>query len=125
MTGLTFPFRGQRIPVSYLSSICRETAQRALESNLFKTWVARCEKEKDGKRIDVHSVEIQHVDLFGSRVGFVKINADSSLVDGRTKYTSRLPGICFLRGGSVAVLLALICEELDGEVFSLLVDQPR
>ena len=87
--------------------------------------MARCEKEKDGKRIDLHSVEIQHVDLFGSRVGFLKINADSSLVDGKTKYTSRLPGICFLRGGSVAVLLALICEELDGEVFSLLVDQPR
>jgi len=77
------------------------------------------------KRIDLLSVEIQHVDLFGSRVGFVKIDAESSLVDGRTKHTSRLPGICFLRGGSVAVLLALICEELDGEVFSLLVEQPR
>ena len=125
MTILTFPFREQQIPVTFLSSICRETAQRALESNLFKTWVARCEKEKDGKRIDLHSVEIQHVDLFGSKVGFVKINAESSLVDGVTENKSRLPGICFLRGGSVAVLVVLVCQELDGEVFSLLVDQPR
>jgi hypothetical protein len=125
MTNLTFPFREQQIPVTFLSSICRETAQRALESNLFKTWVARCEKEKDGKRIDLHSVEIQHVDLFGSKVGFVKINAESSLVDGVTENKSRLPGICFLRGGSVAVLVVLVCQELDGEVFSLLVDQPR
>ena len=125
MTNLTFPIREQQIPVTFLSSICRETAQRALESNLFKTWVARCEKEKDGKRIDLHSVEIQHVDLFGSKVGFVKINAESSLVDGVTENKSRLPGICFLRGGSVAVLVVLVCQELDGEVFSLLVDQPR
>jgi hypothetical protein len=125
MPDLTFLFRDHEIPVSYLSGISHDTAQLALESHLFKTWVARCEREKDGKRIDLHSVEIQHVDLFGSRVGFVKIHAESTLSDGITNNKSRLPGICFLRGGSVAVLMALICRELDGEVFSLLVDQPR
>ena len=81
--------------------------------------------EKDGKRIELESVEIQNVDMFGPRVGFVKIKADSTLVDGITHHQHRLPGICFLRGGAVTILVVLICEELDGQVFSVLVDQPR
>ena len=69
--------------------------------------------------------------LFTQRVGFVKINADCTLVDGTTHHEHRLPGICFLRGSSVAILVALICEEEEeeegenGEVYSLLVEQPR
>jgi hypothetical protein len=122
---LTFNFRDQTVPVSFLSSISREVAQLALDSEVFKTWSKRCEREKDGKRIEVHSVEIQHVDMFGPRVGFVKINAESFLVDGVTKFQHRLPGICFLRGGAVAILVLMICEEEDGRVYSLLVDQPR
>lgn len=125
ISDLSFIFRDQRIPVSFSSSVSPEIAQSALASDLFRTWLKRCEKEKDGKRLELHSVEIQHVDMFGPRVGFVKINADSTLVDGATENKHRLPGICFLRGGSVAILVALICEELGGEVFSLLVDQPR
>jgi len=125
MNELSFRFRSRDIPVSHLSSVNLDTAKRALESIPFKTWMTRCEQEKDGKYIDLHSVEIQHVDMFGPRVGFVKINAESYLVDGVTNHKHRLPGICFLRGGAVTVLVALICHELDGEVFSLLVDQPR
>ena len=55
----------------------------------------------------------------------MKIKADCTLIDGETHHEHRLPGICFLRGDAVAVLVALICEEEDGKVFSLLVDQPR
>lgn len=122
---LSFKFRNQSVPVSFLPSVSREVAQLALSSEVFKTWSRRCEAEKDGRRIDVHSVEIQHVDMFGSRVGFVKIKAESTLVDRDTKNHHRLPGICFLRGGAVAILIVLICEENDGEMYSLLVDQPR
>lgn len=122
---LTFKFRDQNVPVSFVSSISREVAQLALDSEVFKTWSKRCERAKGGKRLEVHSVEIQHVDMFGPRVGFVKINAESLLVDGATDFRHRLPGICFLRGGAVAVLVLMICEEEDGQVYSLLVDQPR
>lgn len=122
---LRFKFREHEIPVSYLSSISADVAELALKSKIFNTWVERCEKEEDGKRIELHSVEIQHVDMFGPRVGFIKINANSTLVDGSSNTNNRLPGICFLRGGSVSILLALICHELDDQVFSLLVEQPR
>lgn len=56
-------------------------------------------------------------------VGFVKIKADCTLVDGATHHEARLPGICFLRGNAVTILVALHTE--DGQVYSLLVDQPR
>lgn len=39
-----------------------------------------------------------------------------------------LPGICFLRGNAVAILVALFCNDDDDEnnkIYSLLVDQPR
>ncbi len=122
---LSFLFRNRNVPVTILPSISSNVALLALDSELFKTWVKRCETEKDSKRIELHSVEIQHVDMFGSRVGFVKIKADSTLVDGVTENKHQIPGICFLRGGSVAILVAMICKQLDDEVFSLLVDQPR
>ena len=56
-------------------------------------------------------------------MGFVKIKADCRLVDGTTQHEHRLPGICFLRGNAVAILLALFCD--DGKTYSLLVEQPR
>ena len=56
-------------------------------------------------------------------IGFVKINAHCTLVEGDVEHEHRLKGICFLKGDSVAVLVALHCE--DGTVHSLLVEQPR
>jgi hypothetical protein len=59
------------------------------------------------------------------RVGFVKIKSDCILKDGNTSHEpTMLPGICFLRGNSVAMLVVLKCAE-DGKLYSLLVDQAR
>jgi len=124
-SNLSFPFRDRNVPVSFLPSISPDVAQQALESEIFRIWYKRCEKENGGRKIALHSVELQHVDMFGPRVGFVKMKATSTLVDGSTHHKHQLPGICFLRGGAVAILVALICEEEDGKVYSLLVDQPR
>jgi hypothetical protein len=56
-------------------------------------------------------------------VGFVKLNTHCTLVEGEIQHEQRLKGICFLKGDSVATLIALHDEE--GNVFSLLVEQPR
>jgi ADP-sugar diphosphatase len=123
-SSLFFSFRGRNVPVTVSAGVTDEEAAMAIASGPFTTWYQRCEEETDGKRIDIHSVEIQSVDLFGARVvGFVKIKADCTLVDGETHHEHRLPGICFLRGNAVAIFFALYCE--DGQVYSLLVDQPR
>ena len=52
------------------------------------------------------------------------MKADCRLVDGETKHEHPLPGICFLRGDSVGILVALVCKE-EKQVYSLLVEQPR
>jgi hypothetical protein len=64
--GLTFLFRGKNVPVTY-PSMSREVALLALESDPFQTWSKRCEQENGQQRIEIHSVEIQSVDLFGAK----------------------------------------------------------
>ena len=123
--GLSFPFRARHVPVTFHPSLSRKAAEMAVASEPFTTWYRRCEKPQGLQQIEIHSVEIQSVDLFGARgVGFVKINSHCTLVvDGETHREHRLPGICFLRGSAVSIFVALYCE--DGSVHSLLVDQPR
>jgi len=53
----------------------------------------------------------------------MKIKTHTTLSDGDTEHDKPLPGICFLRGNAVSILVALFCE--DGKVYSLLTDQPR
>lgn len=66
---LSFTFRQSTVPVTYPASISQQVAQLAVDSEIFKTWVERCEREHQGKKISLHSVEIQSVDLFGPRYG--------------------------------------------------------
>lgn len=70
---LSFPFRGQAITVTHVSSVSLEQAKMAIGSVLFRSWYQRCEQsmkqQQDGKsqHIDIHGVEIQSVDVFGAR----------------------------------------------------------
>lgn len=57
--------------------------------------------------------------MFGKRVGFIKLRAHCTTTDGSTT----LPGICLLRGSSVAVLVSIRTEE--GKEFCVLTEQPR
>jgi hypothetical protein len=121
---ISFQFRGRTVPVSHVESVTRDEAVLAVHSSCFQNWVSRCEIPHGDKQIEIHSVLIQSVDLFGARgVGFVKIKSHCTLVDGRTHHETPLPGICFLRGNAVTILVVLRCD--DGREYSLLVDQPR
>lgn len=66
------------------------------------------------------------VDTTFRGVGFIKIKSDCTLGNDlvEVKQPHHLPGICFLRGDGVSILIALHCPEED-TVYSLLVDQPR
>lgn len=68
---LSFEFRGRRIPVTVAAGVPVEHARRALVSKPFVTWYQRCEASSSGrrssKRIEIHGVEIQSVDMFGAR----------------------------------------------------------
>ncbi|CAG7561187.1 unnamed protein product [Fusarium equiseti] len=68
----------------------------------------------------LRSVTIQSFDLFGKRVGFVKLTASVSNNAGET-----LPAAALLRGPSVAMLFMLIPEDNPEERYVVLTVQPR
>ena len=81
------------------SHVDEGTLQQAVTSPPFKEWLARMDPLKD--QMALKRVEIQAVDMFGPRVGFVKFVAEVHDADGDT-----CPGSVFMRGGSVAVLVS-------------------
>lgn len=82
-------------------------------SKQFTDWVASMDEQK----FVVKGVHLQSVDMFGPKVGFIKFKAD--VTDKNGKF---VPGIVFMRGGSVAILCVLTCEGAD---YTLLTVQPR
>lgn len=93
-----------------------EHAEKALASHIFKDWADRL-----NPRFLVQAIEFQSVDFINrageERVFFIKFKAKVSDHQGKS-----LPGIVFLRGGSVAMLPILNCE---GKQYTILVNQPR
>jgi ADP-sugar diphosphatase len=84
---------------------------RCIKSKLFVDWAAGLDAE-----LAIQKVVVQSVDYFGPRVGFLKVEA-VALFNG-----VRVPGICFLRGGAVSILVLLKCE---GETWVVCTRQPR
>ena len=81
---------------------------------VFKDWVASIEADE---RLFVTAVHIQNVDMFGPRVGFVKFTAAAKLVVGNSGDPNEdiidVPGIVFMRGGAVGVLVILECDDRE------------
>lgn len=98
------------IPVTSEPGICIDTI---IECKQFKDWLASMNRE----RFKVRSIHLQSVDMFGTKVGFIKFKAD--VVDQNDKF---IPGIVFMRGGSVGILPVFTC---DGEDYAVLTVQPR
>jgi hypothetical protein len=92
----------------------KEELENIINSDLFINWKSRIEKQNEYK---VHEIDVQSVDYFGKRIGFLKVKANCKNHEGIS-----IPGISFLRGGAVAILMILECE---GTEFCLLTQQPR
>ena len=95
---LFLQIHGKLVPVTAVSSVPRAAALAALASAPVQSWAAAMSPE-----ITVTSVQLQSIDFFGSRVGFVKFSA-AAMLAGRP-----VPGIVFCRGGAVAILVVLRC----------------
>ena len=123
MAELSITFRGTQVPITH-PAVSRDLVEKALACEMFQTWVSRTEKEVSNKKIVLHGVEIQSVDMFGAlRVGFVKLKADASLCNNGVVLPAKIPGIALLRGNAVGILVKLQCE--DGKAYTVLVDQAR
>jgi len=87
--------------------------EAAMRSSQYIDWLMALDKE----RFRVRSIHFQSVDCFGSRIAFIKFKAD--VVDAQDKF---IPGIIFMRGGSVGILPVFNCE---GQQYAVLTIQPR
>ncbi|KAJ1645773.1 hypothetical protein LPJ64_002666 [Coemansia asiatica] len=96
---------------------------QTLDSSLVK-------ESTDGSQIVVDKITLQSIDKFKSgKIGFIKLNASAYRLPEKTT----LPGIVFLRGNSVAVLLILRTAATGNPTkpsfgdsdFAVLCEQPR
>eukprot|EP00548_Thalassiothrix_antarctica_P011601 CAMPEP_0194159476 /NCGR_PEP_ID=MMETSP0152-20130528/77851_1 /TAXON_ID=1049557 /ORGANISM="Thalassiothrix antarctica, Strain L6-D1" /LENGTH=317 /DNA_ID=CAMNT_0038869045 /DNA_START=448 /DNA_END=1398 /DNA_ORIENTATION=- len=120
---LTVTFRDVNIPITH-PKVSKKIAEKAIATPMFKTWLERCEKKPDNKKfINIKSVEIQSVDMFGpKRVGFIKLKSKAYLVFNGKEIPRPVPGIALLRGDSVGILVVLSC---NGKKYTILVEQAR
>ncbi|KAH8666966.1 hypothetical protein BX600DRAFT_380917 [Xylariales sp. PMI_506] len=127
-------FGDKPVPVRLTPDI----TQRQLEEfPAFKTWKTALQENLQSQTEDethpfyddpykLRSITVQSVDWFGSNVGFVKLDAliTADKLDDKGKI-KRLPGIAFLRGGSVAVLMILRPKDSLDERHVVMTEQPR
>ncbi|XP_072967287.1 nudix hydrolase 14, chloroplastic [Typha angustifolia] len=95
--------------------------RRAIDSSLFKQWLKNMQSERGilaYEKMCLRQIEVQSVDMFGRRVGFLKFKAD--VLEKETG--AKIPGIVFARGPAVAILILL---ESGGETYVVLTEQVR
>lgn len=104
---------GVSVPVT---ASCDCDLEEVLRSPNFFNWT-----KKVDSGLLVKSIDVQSVDMFGNgRIGFIKFKSlvyKSSFPNGR-----HIPGIVFMRGPSVGILLVLNC---NGKKYTILTCQPR
>jgi ADP-sugar diphosphatase len=107
------------------------TTDELFEFRAFRDWLNALKIELDSQVQADHpfhhspyalrSITIQSVDRFSAtRIGFVKLVSDI-----RNKDNKALPGVVFLRGGSVAILMILRPRDSENERWVVMTDQPR
>ncbi|XP_051139960.1 nudix hydrolase 14, chloroplastic isoform X1 [Andrographis paniculata] len=112
---------GHPVTVVAAAGVSDSDFRNAIESFLFKQWLKNIQTETGmlaNEAMVLRQVLIQGVDMFGSRVGFLKFKAD--VIDKETG--KKVPGIVFARGPAVAVLILL---ESEGETYAVLTEQVR
>ncbi|KAI9271288.1 hypothetical protein BY458DRAFT_509523 [Sporodiniella umbellata] len=108
----------QTIPV--YSNLAPKDFACALSFRPFQEWLETLEKQDlHRSEFEFKSIEMQHVDYFGDKVGFIKFKANAQFREtGKSA-----PGIVFMRGGAVSMLLILKTKGQSDRVILTL--QPR
>jgi ADP-sugar diphosphatase len=133
MSGLDFTLKDKDfpapVPVRFLTKEISE--EELLKFRPFNVWLAALKSSFHGQKEEGHpfheapytlrSIDIQSVDRFGARgIGFVKIRAEI-----KNRNNESLPGVAFLRGGSVAILMILRPSDSKNERWVIMTEQPR
>jgi len=122
---ITFPLQGREVPVTWIHPITVDLVRRIFaEFRPFQIWVENMNKPAAVDNLKVNNIIFQSVDMFGQRIGFVKYVAATVNAAG-----NRVPGIVFMRGGAVGLLVILKLDEEGspdhGKEYTILTIQPR
>jgi len=128
----TFNLPNTNIPVKLVGNL---TENQLLEFPAFKNWLHTLQHnlslqqtipshEFHASPYTLRSIDVQSIDRWGSRLGFVKLIAEV-----KNAQSESLPGSVFLRGASVAMLIILQPDDIDPQSQKdkhvLLTFQPR
>ncbi|KAI9470057.1 MAG: hypothetical protein EXX96DRAFT_390078 [Benjaminiella poitrasii] len=109
----------QQVP---LTGYPKEDLDQVLAFQPFKDWLHGFDEQQQARQgeMNVESIEIQNIDYFKSdKIGFVKFKANVTF-----KETGKsAPGIVFMRGGAVSMMIILKSENEKDKVILTL--QPR
>ena len=130
-TPATFQLGGFRGKVVVTLAATNITEKQLLDFPAFRNWKETLKSNLELQYTDpahdfrndpylLETITIQSVDWFGERIGFVKLQAVI-----RNARDVRLPGVAFLRGGSVAMLMILRPKDSRDERWVVLTEQPR
>lgn len=111
--------RGTRVQVPVTTELIGLNLQLVLDAQVFKDWIEAVDNDPI---LFINGVEVQSVDMFGPRVGFIKFKANAVINIGGDEGAVMVPGIVFMRGGAVGVLVILEC---DGREYTILTYQAR
>lgn len=116
--------RFSNIPVSFKYPLLSSDQNwQLIESFIpFKKWIGKWDEQAQllEETVMFHGIEIEDFNLFGSRIGFLKFRLDARYKEDGV----RLPGIVFMRGDAVAILLVLHSPGND-DPYVVMVQQPR
>lgn len=90
---ITIDIAGTSVPVTALQT--NIDVASVLEFKPFKDWVSAISKESYSvkkKELEFKKVEIQNVDYFGPKIGFIKFKVDARLIENG----KNVPGIVFM-----------------------------
>ena len=114
------------IPITLSSGIPVDVITKVVESfsqpnSKFNKWYFKCIDNE----INIKSIKIDAVTMFGPNIGFLYLTADSNVIKNKdTKETQQLPGVTFIRGDAVCCLFVI--KNTTNDTYNMvLVEQAR
>jgi ADP-sugar diphosphatase len=116
--GYTVNISGHDVPLLFKHEQTNE-ATTVAQLNDAPKFIAWCKSIYTGPTYTTQNITIYDIVMFGPRIGFITANA--SIRHGQSNIT--IPGIVFIRGNSVGILIALHCD--DGKIYTVITKQAR
>jgi ADP-sugar diphosphatase len=116
--GYTVNISGYDVPLlfKYEQKDQVTTVAQLNDAPKFSAW---CKSIHTGSAFTTQNITIYDIVMFGPKVGFVTADVNIKHDESNTI----IPGIVFIRGHSVGILLALHCD--DGEIYTVMTKQAR